>query len=226
MTSIVARGVFTVSLAFDRLPPRTCRLGRRSSPTEALRVVTAAPSRVRLRLGVRRPRPPFRRESIAKTGHHGHTRHDRPGLVFMARSGASLEVSRPLQHTSAASRACSEGGRPPDLSRSGVLRSPLARASSATDLRWRSLRPCGFSLYRRGLCGVARSGGRVRVESCDSAFSHVPCVRRSLNEQDRVDSIPSSMVRRAGAVGETDSSHVFPARSRRTRRSSFSLTPP
>jgi hypothetical protein len=151
MTSIVARGMFTVSLAFDRLTPRTCRLGRRSRFTRNHCVVTAAPSRVRLRLGVRRPRPPFHRESIARTGHHGHSRHDRPGLVvFVARSGASLEVSRPLQHTSAASRAGSEGGRPPDLSRFGVLRSPLARALSATDLRWRSRRPCGFPLYRRG----------------------------------------------------------------------------
>jgi hypothetical protein len=34
---------------------------------------------------------------------------------------------------------------------------------------------------------------------------------------------PSSSVRRAGAVGETDSSHDLPARSRRTRRSSCSV---
>jgi len=108
------------SLAFHRLPPRPCRLGRRSRFTRNHCVVTAASSRVRLRLGVRRPRPPCFAESIGLAKHYGHTLHDRPGLVFMARSGASLEVSRPLQHTSAASRAYSEGGRPPDLSRSGV----------------------------------------------------------------------------------------------------------
>lgn len=87
--------------------------------------------------------------------------------------------------------------------------------------------PLRFSALSARACGVARSGGRIRVESCDSAFSHVPCMRRSLNEQDRIDSSSrSSSVRRAGAVGETDSSHVSPARSRRTRRSSCSIATP
>jgi len=82
---------------------------------------------------VARDRPVAPNQS-AGHGHYGHTRHDRPDLAFQKRPGASLEVSRPLQHTSAASRAISEGGRPPDLSRSGVLRSPSRPRSRATDL--------------------------------------------------------------------------------------------
>jgi hypothetical protein len=61
------------------------------------------------------------------------------------RSGASLEVSRPLQHTSAASRAISEGGRPPDLSRSGVLHSSIARAQMPRTSRLINTSPLRFS---------------------------------------------------------------------------------
>jgi hypothetical protein len=99
-----------------------------------LRVVTAASSHVRLRLGVRRPRPPSRAESIGRAWAL-RAYSSRPARSrLLTRPGASLEVSRPLQHTSAASRAHSEGGRPPDLSRSGVLRPPYRPRSRATDL--------------------------------------------------------------------------------------------
>jgi hypothetical protein len=133
MTSIVAADVFTVSLAFDRSPPGLAVSDDALHPRK-LCVVTAASSHVRLRLGVRRPRPPCRAESIGRAWAL-RAYSSRPARSCLrGRSGASLEVSHPLQHTSAASRAHSEGGRPPDLSRSGVLRSPYRPRSRATDL--------------------------------------------------------------------------------------------
>jgi hypothetical protein len=65
MTSIVAAEVFTVSLAFDRVPSGLAVSDDALRPRK-LRVVTAASSHVRLRLGVRRPRPPCRAESIGR----------------------------------------------------------------------------------------------------------------------------------------------------------------
>jgi hypothetical protein len=155
------------SLAFDRLPSRTCRLGQRSSPTEDSRVVTAASSRVRLRLGIRRPRPPCRAESIGRAWAL-RAYSSRPARHRLLDAwGASLEVSRPLQHTSAASRARSEGGRPPDLSRSGVLRSLIARASEPRTLRSTNASPLRFSALparssRRRSIRRTRSGRVLR----------------------------------------------------------------
>jgi len=151
MTSIVAHGVFTVSLAFDRLTPadlpsRTTLFAHGSFARRHCGVVTRSPASRRSSPATALPSR-INREDRAPRAYS--SRPARPRR-HAAKSGASLEVSRPLQHTSAASRARSEGGRPPDLSRSGVSRSPLARASCVTDLRRRSLRPCGFPLYQRG----------------------------------------------------------------------------
>jgi len=127
---------------------------------EALRVVTAASSRVRLRLGiVARDRPVAPNQSDGH-GHYGHTRHDRPGLVFLAKSGASLEVSRPLQHTSAASRAIFRR-------RPASGRVPLRRFA-LTD-RPRAQMPRTFTIGKHVALAVFRFLSEIRAASLDPA---------------------------------------------------------
>jgi len=148
MTSIVAADVFSVSLAFDRPPSGL------ADSDDALRPGSLASSLRRrhafacVSTFVARDRPAAPNQSVGM-GTTGILVTTGPATPSGA-SGASLEVSRPLQHTSAASRARSEGGRPPDLSRSGVLRSPDRPRSRATDLHdRRTRRPCGFPLFQR-----------------------------------------------------------------------------
>jgi hypothetical protein len=84
---------------------------------------------------------------------------------------------------------------------------PARPRSHATDLRTANVSPLRFSAL------PARSSRRrsirwtLRGQSCDSAFSRVACDAIKRTEPCRLE-LPSSSVRRAGAVGETDSSHV------------------
>jgi hypothetical protein len=90
---------------------------------------------------------PCRTEAIGRPGHYGQIRITTgPIDPSWSRSSASLEVSpHPLQHTWVASRASSEGGRPPDVSRSGVHAAPSARAASHRDL---SRRASALAVFR------------------------------------------------------------------------------
>jgi hypothetical protein len=170
MTSIVIRRVFTVSLAFDRLtladlPSRTTCFTRGSIASSLRRRHTFAC----VSAFVARDRPAAS-ESIgpawALRAYSSRPARSR----LLTRSGASLEVSRPLQHTSAASRAISEGGRPPDLSRSGVLRSPYRPRSRATDLTiGKRFAPAVFRFTSEI---VAASLGPVDALGLSSAVSH------------------------------------------------------
>jgi hypothetical protein len=172
---------------------RTCRLGRRSSP--GCCVVTAAPSHVRLRLGVHaRDRPAAPKQS-ADSGTTGTPVTTGPTSPRKVRRAPLLRFSRPLQHTSAASRAISEGGRPSDVSRSGVLASPSARALARTSVGETS--PLRFSAVRQDECGVARSADvwsgsfdrRERVARSGSRT--LACLRQAAGHAfiDRLDAI-------------------------------------
>jgi hypothetical protein len=186
MTSIVAADVFTVSLAFDRFTSGLAVSDDALHPGK-LCVVAAASSHVRLRLGVHLPRPPCRAESIGRAWAL-RAYSSRPARSCLhGRSGASLEVSRPLQHTSAASRARSEGGQPPDLSRSGVLRSHLARASRAADLTISEhVAPAVFRFTSEV---VAASLDPVDAFGLSPAAPHLAAsLATRPNEQNRIDS--------------------------------------
>jgi len=103
--------------------------------------------------------------------------------------------------------------------------SPALACHGPDDRRTR--RPCGFPLYQRV---IAASLDPVDALGLSPAAPHhlaASLATRSMTNRTVSTQFPSSSVRRAGAVGETDSSHDLPARSRRTRRSSCSvLTPP
>jgi hypothetical protein len=99
----------------------------------------------------------------------------------------------------------------------------------ATDLHGRrTLRPCGFPLYQRGHCGVARPGGRFGTEFCGPAsFSRAACDALH-DEQNRVDSISRRLrsVARVRSVKPTRLM-IFPhARGGPADRAALSATPP
>jgi len=108
----------------------------------------------------------------------------------------------PLQHTSAASRACSEGGRPPDVSRSGVsacaVRPRFIRDHGRRAFALAVFRSSARSMRRRSIrrtCGVG----------LPSPFSRVACDARG--STDRINATPVALwSSRASAVGESDSS--------------------
>jgi hypothetical protein len=216
LTCISRPGVRSASLAFGGSIPELADLDDTFTRS---RVVTAASSRVRLRLDVVRPRPPVPHRSNRPTrALRTDPCHDRPNRPFRGRPSASLEVSpHPLQHTWVASRASSEGGQPPDVSRSGVHACAFRPRCFAPGPRSAGVRPCGFSLLRRDRRGVARSGGHsgwvVRSSlTCRTVALVRVCTiaSRSRVHRSRRRDPRRLPVRRAGGVGVADSSFALP----------------
>jgi hypothetical protein len=227
MTSIVAAEVFTVSLAFDRVPPGLAVSDDALHPGK-LCVVTAASSHVRLRLGVRRPRPPRRAESIGRAwalrAYSSRPARSRfqSGRAPLLRFRVPFSTRRPrraLSPKAAGLRTCPAPAF-------GARFSPALACHGPDDQQTR--RPCGFPLYQRGHCGVARSGGRFGAESCGPAsFSRVACDALH-DEQNRVDSISRRLwsVARVRSVKPTRLM-IFPhARGGPADRAALCPTPP
>jgi len=152
---------------------RTCRLGRRFSPdlASSLRrrrtfACVSASWSATARVAPNQSGEPGTTDRPVTTGPTDHT----------GRSGTSPEVFGPLQHTSAASRACSEGGRPSDVSRSGVSAARLPPARY-TGPRSACVRPCGFSLLRQDPA-ASLDPTDVQASSSDPMFSRVACDAR------------------------------------------------
>jgi hypothetical protein len=171
-----------------------------------VRVVTAASRHACcLRLGVFRPRPPARTEPIGQSGHYGRTRHDRPDPRTVSSDQAPLLRLGPLQRTSAVSRALRR--RPAfGTSRFGVSRSPRPRI--VANLGRRRVALAVFRCWRnrarhssmRRTFGVGRS-----IVANVSRAPHIFVLRAPVTHSsiDRT-RLPSSAIRRTGAVGVTD----------------------
>jgi hypothetical protein len=147
----------THSLHLRKLRRRRCGVVTRSPASRRSSPATALPTRI----------------NRAAKGTTGILVTTGPIVSFLARPGASLEVSRPLQHTSAASRALAPKA-------AGLRTCPAAAFSARRIARARMPRTfttgerfalavfrCSARSYMRR---VARSGGRVRAQSCDSAI--------------------------------------------------------
>ena len=206
---------------------RTCRLGRRSSPREALRrhcgVVTRSPASRRSSPATALSRR-INRPGMGTTGILVTT----GPISLFKRSGASLEVSVPFS-TRRPRRALSPkaaGLRTCPAPAFGARFSPALACHGPDDQRTR--RPCGFPLYQRGHCGVARSGGRFRAESCGPASCSRVARDALHDEQNRADSISHRLrsVARVWSVKPTRLM-IFPhARGGPADRAALCPTPP
>jgi len=180
-----------------------------------------------------RPRPPRAAPNqSADSGTTGELVTTGPIRRFSADRAPLLRFV-PLQHTSAASRALApKAAGPPDVSRCGVCASPSARASGR-DLGRRAFALAVFrfvgEITTRRRSGRRTVGvGRSIVANVSHGFSHTR-VRHTAGHAfiDREDAISRRLaVRRAGGVGETDSSRVPHARGGPVGPSASRYTPP